>query len=122
MYTRPSMGPNAMRMGTRGLALIAAAGITDRNADFALGSVMAFVLGSAGGEVATREMARQAGQSVDQLAADILDLTQHVADPTMRESARRRATGDIEATFYDSFTYGLEIVLEGIAARAQHTE
>ncbi|MFF1821880.1 TetR/AcrR family transcriptional regulator [Kribbella sp. NPDC058245] len=122
MYTRPSMGPNAMQMGTRGLALIAAAGITGRNADFALGTVMSFVLGSSGGEVATREMARRGGQSVDALAADVLERTQSIADPTMRESARRRATGNIDGMFYDSFTYGLELVLEGIAARTHHTE
>ncbi|WP_238161358.1 TetR/AcrR family transcriptional regulator C-terminal domain-containing protein [Kribbella antibiotica] len=120
MYTRPSMGPNAMTMGTRGLALIAAAGITGRNADFALGTVMSFVLGSAGGEVATREMARRAGQSIDQLATAVLESTQHLGDTTMQESARRRATGDIDGMFYDSFTYGLEIVLEGIAARIKN--
>jgi AcrR family transcriptional regulator len=118
MYTRPSMGPNAMTMGTRGLALIDAAGITGRTADFALGSVMSFVLGSTGGEVATREMARRAGQSVDQLAAEVLDRTQSIGDPVMRESARRRTTGDIDEMFHDSFSYGLEIVLDGIAARA----
>ncbi|MFI5731583.1 TetR/AcrR family transcriptional regulator [Kribbella sp. NPDC051587] len=120
MYTRPSMGPNAMRMGTRGLALIGAAGITGRNADFALGTVMSFVFGNAGGEVATREMARRASQSVDQLATQVLDYTEAIADPTMQESARRRATGDIDAMFHDSFTYGLEIVLEGIATRTPH--
>ncbi|GAA1721916.1 TetR/AcrR family transcriptional regulator C-terminal domain-containing protein [Kribbella yunnanensis] len=119
MYTRPSMGPNAMTMGTRGLALIAAAGITGRTADFALGTVMSFILGSAGGEVATREMARRGGQSVDQLAADVLESTQNIADPVMQESARRRATGDIDGMFYDSFTYGLELILDGLTAKSQ---
>ncbi|WP_405060932.1 TetR/AcrR family transcriptional regulator C-terminal domain-containing protein [Kribbella sp. NBC_01505] len=122
MYTRPSMGPNAMAMGTRGLALIAAAGITGRNADFALGTLMSFVLGSTGGEVATREMARRGGQSVDQLAGEVLERTESIGDPIMRESARRRTTGDIDSMFYDSFTYGLELVLEGIASRLPHPE
>ncbi|MFK4090880.1 TetR/AcrR family transcriptional regulator [Kribbella sp. NPDC020789] len=122
MYTRPSMGPNAMRMGTGGLALVAAAGINGRDADFALGSVMAFVLGCASGEVGTRELARRAGQSINQLAGELLDLTEKFADPTMQESARRRATGNIEDMLQDSFTYGLEIVLDGIAARSHHPE
>ncbi|TDC15682.1 TetR family transcriptional regulator [Kribbella albertanoniae] len=119
MYTRPSMGPNAMTMGTRGLALIAAAGITGRTADFALGTVMSFVLGSTGGEVATREMARRGGQSLDQLAAEVRERTESIADPIMQESARRRTTGDVDAMFYDSFTYGLDLVLEGLAARVE---
>ncbi len=119
MYTRPSIGPNAMTMGTRGLALFDAAGFTDRDIDFALGTVMSFVLGNTGGEVATREMARRGGQSLDQLAADVFECTQDIADPVMQESARRRTTGDIDGMFYDAFTYGLEIVLDGIAARAK---
>ncbi|MET7276603.1 TetR/AcrR family transcriptional regulator C-terminal domain-containing protein [Kribbella sp. NPDC005582] len=119
MYTRPSQGPNAMTMGTRGLALIDAAGITGRNADFALGTVMSFVLGNTGAEVATRELARRGGQSLDELVAEVRDRTETIADPIMRESARRRTTGDIDGMFYDSFNYGLEIVLEGIAARVK---
>jgi len=119
MYTRPSQGPNAMTMGTRGLALIDAAGITGRNADFALGTVMSFVLGNTGAEVATRELARRGGQSLDELVSEVRDRTETIADPIMRESARRRTTGDIDGMFYDSFSYGLEIVLEGIAARVK---
>ncbi|MBB6570978.1 TetR/AcrR family transcriptional regulator [Kribbella sandramycini] len=118
MYTRPSMGPQAMAMGSRGLALIGAAGFTGRDADFALGTVMSYVLGSAGGEVATRQMARKAGQFVEQLAGAVFEQTNQIADDTMRESARRRVEGDIEGMFYDSFTYGLEVILEGLSRNA----
>ena len=61
IYTRPSIGPNAMTLGSRGLVLFGAAGFADRDIDYAMGSVMSFVIGSASAEVAVRDHGTEGG-------------------------------------------------------------
>ena len=121
MYTRPSVGPKAMTLGARGLVLFGAAGFTGRDVDFAMGSVMSYVLGTASSEVATREMAKRAGQSLDQMAGELLQQADVLtADlPDMQESVRRRADRDINTTFNESFVFGLDTLLDGLEARLE---
>jgi AcrR family transcriptional regulator len=117
MYTRPSIGPNAMTLGSRGLVLFGAAGFTGKDLDYAMGSVMAYTLGTASAEVATREISRRSGRSLTDWAAEVLNQADDLADPTMRESMRRRVHRDIDTTFSESFTFGLESLLNGLEAR-----
>ena len=121
MYSRPSIGPNAMSMGARGLTLFGAAGFSGANVDYAMGSVMAYVLGIASSEVATREMARKAGQSLQEMAGDLLqraeDLTTDL--PDLRKSVRRRASHDVNSLLTDNFVFGLDALLDGLEARAK---
>src|SRR6478736_5983325 len=80
MYTRPSIGPNAMALGERGLVLFGAAGfVTPHEVDLAMGSVMSYVLGTVSAEVATREMVRKSGRSEESWVSEMLEQAQSVA-------------------------------------------
>lgn len=119
MYVRPSIGPNAMTLGSRGLVLFGAAGFSGPDVDFAMGSVMSYVLGTASSEVATREMARKNGQTLDQMTGDLLQRAEALTTdlPGMQESVRRRADQDVNALFTESFAFGLDALLDGLEAR-----
>jgi len=119
VYARPSIGPNAMSLGTRGLVLFAAAGFTGRDVDFAMGSVMSYVFGTVNAEVAVRNTVRKAGQSMDEWATEVLEQarTATTNSPEMQESLRRRSNRDIDVLHQENFVFGLETVLIGLETR-----
>ncbi|TCO45793.1 TetR family transcriptional regulator [Kribbella antiqua] len=119
IYSRPSLGPNAMSLGGRGIALFRAAGFTGRDIDHAMSSVMSYVLGSVSAEAAVRTEARKRGDSVDDWAGEVLEQTRTViADhPEMRESVERYTGRDMASIYNESFAFGLDTVLEGLEAR-----
>src|SRR5689334_14712135 len=99
MYTRPSTGPNAMRLGERGLVLFGAAGFSDHQVDLAMGSGMSYGLGTVSAEVATREMVRKSGRSEESWVSDLLEQAEARASddyPAMQQSVRRRARTDLD--------------------------
>ena len=121
MYTRPSMGPKAMSLGVRGLRLFGAAGFSELEVDLAMSSVMSYVLGTVSGEVATREMIRRSGQSMEQWAAEMLRHAESVAtEPEMQASVRRRATMDMNAALTQNFVFGLDALLDGLESRVKN--
>jgi AcrR family transcriptional regulator len=120
MYTRPSIGPNAMKLGARGLTLFGAAGFTGNDLDYAMGSVMAYTLGTASAEVATREVSRKSGRSLTEWADVVMHEAEATADDDMRESIRRRVNRDIDTTFSESFTFGLEALLDGLQSKVKN--
>lgn len=119
MYTRPSVGPNAMKLGSRCLVLFGAAGFTGPDVDYAMACVMSYVLGSASAEVAVHGVVRKAGTSLDEWAHDMVRLAQKTIDghPEMEESLRRRSGGDVGTMHTDAFVFGLDTILEGLDAR-----
>lgn len=119
MYTRPSIGPNAMSLGSRGIALFGAAGFTGSDIDYAMGSVMSYVLGTANAEVSMHSVVRTAGQSIEEWAGDIFAQAQSVAadSPEMQESLRRRISSDVNTLHTESFVFGLDALLDGLEAR-----
>jgi AcrR family transcriptional regulator len=121
MYTRPSLGPKAMTLGSRGLVLFSSAGFSERDVDFAMSSVMSYVLGTSSAEVATREMVRKSGQSPNEWAGDMLQQAETVAAdyPEMHESVRRRAAEDLDSALTTSFVFGLDALLDGLETRVK---
>ena len=121
MYTRPSIGPKAMRFGARGVVLFGAAGFSDKEVDLAMGSVMSYALGTASAEVATREMHRKSGQSEQEWVADLLEQAQSAAGdyPEMQASIRRRTGADLDTTLTETFVYGLDALLDGLQTRVK---
>lgn len=119
MYTRPSIGPNAMSLGSRGIALFGAAGFTGSDIDYAMGSVMSYVLGTANAEVSMHSVVRNAGQSIEEWAGDIFAQAQSIAadSPEMQESLRRRISSDVNTLHTESFVFGLDALLDGLEAR-----
>jgi AcrR family transcriptional regulator len=121
MYTRPSIGPNAMSLGERGLVLFGAAGFTPREVDLAMGSVMSYVLGTVSAEVATREMVRKSGRSEEAWVSELLEQAQSVSTdyPQMQESVRRRTSVDLDSELTENFVFGLDALLDGLQARVK---
>jgi len=121
MYTRPSIGPNAMSLGSRGLVLFGAAGFSEHDVDLAMSSVMSYVLGTVSAEVATREMVRKSGQPVDEWVGDIRKQAEAVAAdyPDMRASVQRRTIKDLDTSLTENFVFGLDALLDGLEARVR---
>jgi len=121
MYTRPSIGPNAMSLGSRGLVLFGAAGFTEHEIDLAMSSVMSYVLGTVSAEVATREMVRKSGRSEESWVSEMLEQAQSVATdyPQMQESVRRRTSVDLDGELTENFVFGLDALLDGLQARVK---
>ncbi|MEV5963833.1 TetR/AcrR family transcriptional regulator C-terminal domain-containing protein [Kribbella sp. NPDC051952] len=121
MYTRPSVGPNAMGLGSRGLVLFGAAGFSEHDVDLAMSSVMSYVLGTVSAEVATREMVRRSGQSMDEWAEGMLSQAEAIATdyPEMQASVRRRTRQDLDAALTQTFVFGLDALLDGLQARVK---
>jgi AcrR family transcriptional regulator len=121
MYTRPSVGPNAMSLGTRGIRLFGAAGFPDEEVDMAMSSVMTYVLGTVSGEVATRQMVKESGQSIEEWTATMLRQAEAIAVeyPEMQASVRRRARQDMNSALTSNFVYGLDALLDGLESRVK---
>jgi AcrR family transcriptional regulator len=121
MYTRPSIGPNAMTLGERGLVLFGAAGFSEHEVDLALGSVMSYVLGTVSAEVATREMVRKSGRSEESWVNELLEQAQAVATdyPEMQRSVSRRTVTNLDSSLTESFVFGLDALLDGLQARVK---
>jgi AcrR family transcriptional regulator len=112
------LGPNVMRLNERMLALFEAAGFTLAEADQALGTVMAYVIGTGTTEAAWLTTLARSGRTeqewVDHLRPALVEATK----PYPRLHALATATGgDTEEARGDGFRYGLERVLDGLAAR-----
>ncbi|TWD73228.1 TetR family transcriptional regulator [Kribbella amoyensis] len=118
IYTRPSIGPNAVALGSRGLALFAAAGFTGLAIDYAMGSVMSYVFGRTNPEAVWRETMRRSGKTTEQWVDDVLaDALPASADsPEMQESIQRRRV-DQDQLQADAFMFGLDCLLDGLEAR-----
>jgi TetR/AcrR family transcriptional regulator, tetracycline repressor protein len=110
--SRPQIGPNAIRVREDGLALLKHAGLSDADAVRAYLSLFAYTTGYAMFEAGRPPGPRDAEQraSTRQLHEDL----PADAFPTTRALAKRLAKrpGDAE------FTYGLERLLDGFAARS----
>ncbi|MEU8226444.1 TetR/AcrR family transcriptional regulator [Kribbella sp. NPDC048915] len=116
MYTRPSIGPNAMALGERGLVLFGAAGFPEHEVDLAMSSVMSYVLGTVSAEVATREMARKSGRPEDAWVEDLRKQAETVAEnyPGMQKSVRRRTAVTLDEGLTTNFVFGLDALLDGL--------
>jgi AcrR family transcriptional regulator len=119
MYTRPSMGPNAIKLGQRCLVLFGAAGFTGPDTDYAMSCVMSYVLGSASAEVAVHAVVRKAGTTLDEWAHEMMRLAQDSTKdhPEMQESLRRRSGRDVSTMHNETFVFGLDTILEGLENR-----
>ncbi|GAB3810567.1 TetR/AcrR family transcriptional regulator C-terminal domain-containing protein [Kribbella italica] len=119
IYIRPSIGPNAVVMGSRGLALFTAAGFTGRDIDYAMNAVLSFVFGNVSPHATWQATVRRSGYSVEELNREILaEVAQLPAmDPMMHESVQRRRVVDMDQLLNESFSYGLDSLLDGLEKR-----
>jgi len=116
---RISAGPSAMALSSHGLAIFRAAGFTGRDSEKALSAVISYVLGSAGSEVAWRSMVKESGKSAHEWTDEALARALPAAEafPEIEDMLVQRGRDDPYALLDQTFTFGLESLLDGFAAR-----
>jgi AcrR family transcriptional regulator len=112
------LGPNVMRLNERMLALFESAGFSLPEADRALGTVMAYVIGTGTTEAAWLTTLSRSGRSeqewVDRLRPALVEATKPYPRLHALATAEEPAAEQARA---DGFRYGLDRVLDGLAAR-----
>jgi len=114
-------GPGKARHDDHSLAIYEAAGFTGARADQAVATVFTFVLGNALGPAAaaslTRKLSREGGDAEEQIR-DGLAKARQVAVPFPRLRSRlETASADYAAAPDYSFEFGLQTLLDGLAAQ-----
>ncbi|WP_262704445.1 MULTISPECIES: TetR/AcrR family transcriptional regulator [Streptomyces] len=115
-------GPGQARHNDLSLSLYEKAGFAAADADRAAATVLTFVLGSALGPAAQVSLNRRLGKKgvdAEQLMADALTQAQETAMrfPRLRERLGTTAATEYAAAPDDTFTFGLQSILDGFEAR-----
>ena len=114
-----SFGPNTMRMMDSILAVLEAGGFSLEEADQALNAVAAYTVGMAASEAASLNSLTRSGLTEEEWVQGMWEPLQQVARPYPRLLTLfdRQRNPDPESTRQDTFEYGLDRVLDGLAAR-----
>jgi AcrR family transcriptional regulator len=118
--TKPTLGPNAMRMGERSVLLLTAAGFTGLEVAHVSSLLNAYAIGSATTQAAVAAAVKQAGMPAAELVEKIEPYLETIApdhphyDQWRRENVH--AGFDPESMWDQSFTFGLERLLDGLDA------
>ncbi|GAA2886521.1 TetR family transcriptional regulator [Actinoplanes cyaneus] len=116
---RPTLGPNAMRMGNRTVALLTAAGFTGVEVSYAGSLLHAHALGAATTESALAAAATRSGLSFSEFAEQIEPLVERVAGEYPHYDRWRRLNGvagpDPDHVMEQAFAFGLERLLDGLS-------
>lgn len=118
--TRPGIGPNAMSLSARAMALFGAAGFTGTGLDHAMSSLIGYVMGVAGIEASWLTTVRASGTSVNERTAEIRAEAIQLAEgshPELRDHLAQWAGSDQREAQSATFTFGLECMLDGFTAR-----
>jgi hypothetical protein len=114
---RPNMGPNAMRMGDRTVALLVAAGFSGLEVSYASSMLMSHAIGSATAAAAAANVVKESGQPLD----DILDTLRPQVDIIARDHPDyqkwwREVSDRVRPStmFEDGFRFGLDRLLDGL--------
>jgi AcrR family transcriptional regulator len=115
------LGPNLMRMIERMAAVLDAAGFSGREVRQAMNTVVAYALGVATTEAAWLTMLARAGESEQQWVARLYPAAEQAAQayPRLREHYAAQRGADPHQTREEDFAYGLDRVLDGLAARLE---
>ncbi|ONI80331.1 TetR family transcriptional regulator [Saccharothrix sp. ALI-22-I] len=113
------LGPNLMARSEQLLALFRAAGFPPGEADQAMSTLIAYVIGMTTSEAAYLSLLARSGQTEQEWARSVRSTAeQSVRDhPRLRDEYAVRREDDPVKLREDNFTYGLDRVLDGLAAR-----
>ncbi|GAA2271668.1 TetR/AcrR family transcriptional regulator [Nonomuraea roseoviolacea subsp. roseoviolacea] len=113
------LGPNLTRQSERMLALFHRAGFPAGEADRAMSTVIAYVIGMTVSEAAYLSMLARSGQSEQELVEGLRRVAEEtVRDlPLLREGYDQRAGEDPSRLRDEGFAYGLERFLDGLQVR-----
>ena len=118
----PVFGPGKARHDEHSLAIYEAAGFTGMRADQAAATVFTFVLGNALGPAAAGSLARKLsrdGGNAEELMRDSMVKAREIATqfPRLRARLGTAAAADYSAAPDNSFEFGLQAILDGLAAQ-----
>jgi AcrR family transcriptional regulator len=115
--SRPNMGPNAMRMGDRTVALFVAAGFTGMEVSYASSILMSHAIGSATAAAAAATMVKESGEPLDQILDTVRPKLDVIAQdhPDYQKWWNEVSAGMNPATVFDEgFRFGVERILDGL--------
>lgn len=117
---RPNLGPNAMRMGERTVALLTAAGFAGAEVVHVSAMLTSQAIGSATMVSAVTATSRRSGRTVAEMVQDVEPHLQQVAANHPEYDRWRRdneeAMRDVESLWDESFRFGLDRLLDGLEA------
>ncbi|MFD5552453.1 TetR/AcrR family transcriptional regulator [Streptomyces sp. NPDC127068] len=112
------MGPNVMRVNDRMIALFETAGFPVEEADMAISTVVAYVMGTSTSEAAWLTLVARSGEDEDAWAARLQPAMDEATDAYPRLQQPERPASQTLADIRDrKFQYGLDRVLDGLALR-----
>ncbi|GAA5054757.1 AcrR family transcriptional regulator [Thermocatellispora tengchongensis] len=116
---RPAMGPNAMDLSERAMALFEDAGFTGTDIDYALSTVMSFTLGLSVSEASWAETLKSSRMSDDEWMAQHTEAlrTALAGRPRLAAIHAKLLAEDGPPARQARFDYGLDAILDGLAAR-----
>ncbi|MGN9841203.1 TetR/AcrR family transcriptional regulator [Nonomuraea sp. H19] len=117
------LGPNVLRRSELMLALFESAGFALAEADRAVHTVTAYVLGVAATEAAWVSMVARSGQSEQEWAERLWPAAERAVQdyPRLRARYAEQRAGHISDDNEDAFEYGLQRVLDGLESRLRAT-
>lgn len=114
---RPSLGPNGLRRGEAALRAAVALTPDITKASQAVGTVHAYVLGSVGAELAEWQAQRRTGLTEEQWQHSLGPYIRTVIEAGEHPMVARRVLEAEELEAGTVFGFGLDCVLDGLAAR-----
>lgn len=113
------IGPNAMRMSSGLLAQFEAAGFPTAEKDQAAGTLTAYVIGIATSEAAYLSAIARSGKTEQEWVADLRPAFDKASQdhPRLRDGDSAQQDVHPQQLRDDAFSYGLDRVLDGLAAR-----
>jgi hypothetical protein len=116
--TRPTIGPNVMRMSNRSVALLSAAGFTGVTLSHVHSLITAHVIGSATTEAAVDAAIRRSGKSAAELRESLQPFMDETAEQYPEYARWREEEGVVDMEpdriWDQSFAFGLERILDGL--------
>ncbi|MGY0060190.1 TetR/AcrR family transcriptional regulator C-terminal domain-containing protein [Streptomyces sp. LZ34] len=113
------LGPNSMRLAAGMLAIFESAGLPAGEADPAVSTLTAYVVGMAGSEAAWLTTLARSGLSEREWVERMWPAAEDAArdHPVLREQYAAQRAKDPRETRDEKFDYGLQRVLDGLATR-----
>lgn len=114
---RPNMGPNAMRMGDRTVALLTAAGFTGLEVSHASSLLMSHAIGAATSVAAATNIVRDSGHTLSEMFEEIRPHVDQLAEqhPDYGKWWHETQSQLVpERMFDEGFRFGLERILDGL--------
>ena len=114
----PTLGPNAMRLGERLVALFTAAGFSGMALSHATAVLNSHAIGAATSEAAIKSALKRTGKTYAEVAEEVEPYLEQLAPDNPNYEKWRQETGalrqDPDQVLEETYAFGLERVLDGL--------